>query len=295
MSGLPFANSSLNSLAESSTANTPVLPYANAPISPASTVDHDTSLDTVNTTVEYTPPNSLHCRSLNARSVMNKKEDIKVMLTSDHLDVLAITETFLCDVILDSELVDDDYVIFRRDRDRHGGGVMAFVHKDLLAIRRHDLESDCELLWIELLSRLHTKTLLGVFYRPPSASPSYLAKLEDSLASIPDSSTIILCGDFNAPHIDWSKPEPLLSSRVASDLCEITQDFALHQLVCDTTRGNNTLDLLLTNDPVRVHSTLVVDGLPGADHDAVDFKLLLCKIQPGRTRREVYDFKRATS
>jgi len=122
MSGLPFANSSLNSLAESSTANTPVLPYANAPISPASTVDHDTSLDTVNTTVEYTPPNSLHCRSLNARSVMNKKEDIKVMLTSDHLDVLAITETFLCDVILDSELVDDDYVIFRRDRDRHGGG-----------------------------------------------------------------------------------------------------------------------------------------------------------------------------
>ena len=66
---------------------------------------------------------------------MNKKEDIKVMLTSDHLDVLAITETFLCDVILDSELVDDDYVIFRRDRDRHGGGVMAFVHKYLMAIR----------------------------------------------------------------------------------------------------------------------------------------------------------------
>ena len=46
-----------------------------------------------------------------------------------------------------------------------------------VAIRRNDLESDCELLWIELLSRFHTKTLLGVFYRPPSASPSYLANL----------------------------------------------------------------------------------------------------------------------
>ena len=36
-------------------------------------------------------------------------------------------------------------------------------------------------------------------------------------------------------------------------------------------RGAHTLDLLLTNNPDRISNVRVVDGLPGADHEAVDF------------------------
>ena len=54
----------------------------------------------------------LQCCSLNARSVMNKKLDIQALLVAEYLDVLAVTETFLGDEILDSELVGDDYTIF---------------------------------------------------------------------------------------------------------------------------------------------------------------------------------------
>ena len=48
-------------------------------------------------------PNSLRCRSLNARSIVNKRLQLRAVLESENLDVLAVTETFLGEDILDSE------------------------------------------------------------------------------------------------------------------------------------------------------------------------------------------------
>ena len=64
----------------------------------------------------------IKCLSLNARSVVNKRPDLQALLDVQGLDVLAETETFLSGVILDSELISDEFTIFRRDRDRHGEG-----------------------------------------------------------------------------------------------------------------------------------------------------------------------------
>ena len=82
--------------------------------------------------------------------MVNKRIDLQALLDVQGLDVLAVTETFLSDVILDSELISDGFTIFRRDRDRHGGGVMLVVRNNIPASRRQDLETDCELLWVEL-------------------------------------------------------------------------------------------------------------------------------------------------
>ena len=118
---------------------------------------------------------------------MNKKLDIQALLVTKYLDVLAITET--------NELVGGDYTIFRRDKNRHGGGVMLYVKNSISAIRRMDLETNCEVLWVEL-STGPSKVLLGTFYCPPSSTPEYLKQLEISLASIQESHTIVWCGDF---------------------------------------------------------------------------------------------------
>ena len=85
------------------------------------------------------------------------------MLAAEQMDILAITETFLCAEIIDSELTRGDYIVFRKDRDRHGGGVMVFVSDSLSAVRRQNLENECELLWITLSSNI-SKILFGVFY-----------------------------------------------------------------------------------------------------------------------------------
>ena len=114
-----------------------------------------------------------------AKSIVNKKLDLHAFLVSYRVDILAITETFLSEEILDSEMTNGSYAVFRRDRDRHGGGVMIMIRNNIPAIRRPDLETSCEVLWIELPLR-SKPILLGVFYRPP-ISTTKLSDLRQSL------------------------------------------------------------------------------------------------------------------
>ena len=73
--------------------------------------------------------------------IVNKILDLHSLLTNDRLDVVAVTETHLNAEIFDSEIIDNSYLLYRRDRNRHGGGVIV-TRRDLLSIRRLDLEVD---------------------------------------------------------------------------------------------------------------------------------------------------------
>ena len=72
-----------------------------------------------------------------------------------------------------------------------------------LCTRRNDLETDCELLWCEVMVTNPLRNLLvGVFYRPPSTDQSYLQEMEKSLALVERNGsnlTTVLLGDFNVP------------------------------------------------------------------------------------------------
>jgi len=76
-------------------------------------------------------------------------------------------------------------------------------------------------------------------------------------------------------------------------MCHIAQDFSLQKLVPKPTRGAHTLNLLLTDNPDRISNVKVVDGLPGADHEAVDFVVELARPRSSAERGIVYDFKKA--
>ena len=77
------------------------------------------------------------------------------------------------------------YTVCRRDRNRHGGGMMLILKSDISVVRREDLETDCELLWTEIIKD-SSSIMLGVFYRPPGSGYSPLSELHHSLLSIPD-------------------------------------------------------------------------------------------------------------
>jgi len=87
--------------------------------------------------------------------------------------------------------------------------------------------------------------------------------------------SVILCGDFNLPQIDWSSldngPDLLSNS-----LVDCMQENALVQYVSDPTRGSNILDLVFTNDPFLLRDVNVNAPLRTSDHDRVDFKLNFC-------------------
>ena len=88
--------------------------------------------------------------------------DLDALPATRNLDILAVMETFLGEDINDSGF-GEGYSVFRRDRDRHGGGVMLLVREDIPAIRRQDLKTNCEVFWVKLLL-VPSKLFVGVFY-----------------------------------------------------------------------------------------------------------------------------------
>ena len=233
----------------------------------------------------------LSCMCLNARSIVNKTLDLLAMLDANRMHILAVSETFLVDNILNSELGCSSYTIFRRDRDRHGGGVMLLVHNIIPATRCFDLESDCEILWTELRMQ-STSILFGVYYRPPRTDQRYIAQLHHSLACIPESYPIVLCGDFNIAHIDWENICPTSHCTLASVLCDLANDFSLQQLVSDSTRRGNVLDLLFTNTVDKIEGVEVVDGILGSYHDAIQFIIRSVLPHSSQSPHSVYNFKK---
>ena len=236
--------------------------------------------------------NCLSCVCLNARSVLPKRFDLLAYICSHRVDIMAITETFLDSSIADAEFCPASYLLFRRDRSRHGGGVLIFVRDNLQVSPRDDLSSLCdELLCLEV----HTITgpvIFGVFYRPPTQCVNNLVALNNLLLSV-SQYPIVLCGDFNLPSIDWSITFPATSSSVANFMCDLVRDNYLHQMVVSPTRHQSLLDLVLTNQPDMVAGVKVVDNLPLTDHDAVQFTLNVITSPQTPCKRSLYNYKKA--
>ena len=83
---------------------------------------------------------------------------------------------------------------------------MLAVKNTIPTIRRRDLECNTEILISEIRPQSKRKILIVVLYRPPNAEFAYIRdfKKSISLAMKAKIDQIIICGDFNFPHIDWT-------------------------------------------------------------------------------------------
>ena len=89
-----------------------------------------------------------------------------------------------------------NYQRFRKDRNRHGGGVLLYIHSNIFAVPLK-LSYDLELLLISV--KVFNQTFNpGSYYRPPSLLNS-VSDLVELLSSIPPESiqNLIIAGDFN--------------------------------------------------------------------------------------------------
>ena len=104
----------------------------------------------------------LKCVSLNARSIMNKKSELNIMVNDSDPHIIGITESWANKDITDAELGLEGYVMFRKDRmGRRGGGVLLYVKYTIPAyeIQLRE-EADCEeAIWCKLVTG-HKKQLL---------------------------------------------------------------------------------------------------------------------------------------
>ena len=144
------------------------------------------------------------CVCLNARSVVNKKNELNIMVEEIDPHIIGITESWANTDITDVELGLTGYVMFRRDRiGRRGGGVILYVKESIQAYEiKLESEADYdEAVWCKIVSG-NKKLTIGLVYRSPNINEEDNTKIQNVIKEVSKGECIIM-GDFNHGHIQW--------------------------------------------------------------------------------------------
>ena len=196
----------------------------------------------------------------------------------------------------------DSYNVYRRDRDpevkANGGGVFILVKK-IYVSSEIKINTNCELLFVDLKLKGQKNVKIGCVYRPPWTDEDYIVDLEKALDEIDPqhSNNIWLGGDFNVPNVDWSDVMSTPNSpntQLATKLIEVTNDRSLTQVVDLPTRKDNTLDLFFTSNPSLINRTITIPPLTqAADHDIVFIDVNTRASIPKQTPATKFLYKKA--
>ncbi|KAM9591230.1 uncharacterized protein ACIBXB_006103 [Morphnus guianensis] len=181
----------------------------------------------------------------NARSMVNKQEELEAIVQQDSYDLVAITETWWDDSH-DWSAAMDGYKLFRRNRQgRRGGGVDLYVRECFDCTELHNCDDKVECLWVRMRRKANKADIvLGVCYRPPNQVEEMDESFYKRLAVVSESCALVLVGDFNFPDICWKYN--MAESKQSRRFLECVEDNFLTQLVGEPTRGGALLDLLFT-------------------------------------------------
>lgn len=226
----------------------------------------------------------------NARSIVNKLNELKLFLIEENVDIVGISETWLTSNILDSELQVSGFTLFRRDRQnetkRKGGGVALYVKCDLNpTVLEIDSDSFQESLWCKI-NLNEQSTTIGVIYRAPDSSDQnddYLYKLVDFVSS----GRVIFMGDFNFPSLDWGSSERI---DVSHPFVEAMGRNFLYQHVEQPTRGDNYLDLVISSNNT-VEELTVEEPFETSDHQIIKFEIIIPRKQKTKKQKKHNYFK----
>ena len=197
------------------------------------------------------PEQNVKVCHINARSILtvNRLDLIKHFLSiQGNADILCVSETHLDANISDRTIEISGYTLYRNDRSRKGGGVAIYVTDMLPSIRKINLETDIEMLLVEVEFR-HRHILIGVYYRPPGMSlievESFLTLFESSLFNILNKyKTVLLTGYFNDRCQSWNGSH--LNSELDYKLVDLLNRHNISQIISQPTRKENLLDLIIT-------------------------------------------------
>ena len=235
--------------------------------------------------------------SVNFRSAVGKKPQTLFMIESIKPDIILACETWLDGNVKDNEYLPSDiYTIYRKDRNRLGGGVLIAVRSNLNSHEVPELATDCEMIWAAIKLQGRKTLYVCSYYRPNESDEPSLTKLGESFNRLNANNNHIylIGGDFNFPDWDYTtmslKPNsstPTLHRKFSS----LIEDHGFEQMVISPTRLNNTLDLLLTNAPQLIPRVEVIPGLSDHDIPFCEFNVHSQKIK--QVRRPIQLFKKA--
>ena len=163
------------------------------------------------------------------------------------------------------------FPLYRKDRDRFGGGVFIYVRRGLIVTRIHDLEGhevESIFLCVQTCRRAKKVLVIGM-YRPPGLLKARWEHEINNilLRSIQRYESIMLIGDLNC---DLSWPDK--GAKEGKTLVDFMDVYGLTNLIKVPTRvvveSSSLIDVILTNKPRSVLTSGVFDlGL--SDHNLI--------------------------
>ena len=192
------------------------------------------------------PISPCHILYYNARSLLPKLDELRAIADAENPDEICITESWISNEVKNDELTIANYQILRLDRNRHGGGVLLYVHCFFSVNVLPNINPGLELLTVSIeCHNPYHKFCIALFYRPPSSSKDIFNSLFNVLHSLNPIvfNNFILIGDFNVNCF-------LTDSYLYKHLMYCLSPFSFHQIVQSGTHqsssGNSSLiDLVL--------------------------------------------------
>lgn len=108
---------------------------------------------------------------LNCTSLTKHLDEIKCMLKECNFAILTLSETHLSEYISNGEIQITGYDIIRRDRNRSGGGVAAYIKHGITYTQIDDIVPNnyLEIITLEVKFGRYKSFYVIDWYRPPNA------------------------------------------------------------------------------------------------------------------------------
>lgn len=227
---------------------------------------HDISEQTINTSYNHNHHASrddifkpllskgLHFIHCNARSLLPKISELRLIGARTKAAVLCITETWLDNSVTNTEVKIDGYSLLRKDRSRTGGGVCAYIRGDLAFTQRTDLQqTELEAIWFDILLPKTKPILVGNVYRPPKET-DFINKFEETLCKINPEYETFIFGDFNVCVLHKM-------AKLCRDYLSLLKIFNLKQIITNPTRVTNSSSTLIDHIIVSRDDKISLSGV----------------------------------
>ncbi len=196
----------------------------------------------------------------NIASLPSKMDDFKIFMQNNPVDVMALNETCLDNSIPDTEIHIDGYDVFRKDRNRHGGGVAIYIRCNAgytCKVRKDLMPSELEMIVIEMKKGKAKPHVIIVWYRPPNTEIELFDHVESTLGKVEfEDKNILLMGDVNC---DLLAENPHCYTK---KMKEVSENFHLKQIITEATRvtenSKSLLDHIYTSCPSNISKSGVL-------------------------------------
>ena len=174
-------------------------------------------------------------------------------------------------------MISKNHTIYRKDRNRHGGGVILGVRKDIKSFVTDITTQSFESITIKVYNKKE-KFILSSIYIPPNMKSNQMTELKAFLKSLITNFkdyNIVICGDLNLDYLEKSKRFVKIFINTLNRL-GLKQMVKTHTYPSNRTKSinNSLLDLIIVNKIENVSNIRNFESISKTcDHLLIDFQM----------------------